>query len=307
MSSTNPWLTIGKVNTQVYSPGDRLYLAVDGSWNDAVLTLGYSGDSADAITVGSYGSGNDPIIEAGDAVTGWSSIPGNDPGTGETGGLFTSGFESGFTGWDRYADVGAGNTLTIATDAARYGSNGMKLTFGGSATAAYVTKNFGGPEGAGGQESELYVRFYVCLPEDAYPTASLNERIYFLQLYSGTHLGGASGTLLLRIGVSRGTDGNYVWTGLVHNGNTDTQFFVDVSHPFNVATWYCVEIHYKQGAAGTGRAASLSSLRTRPAGPRRNPRSPVRRQLSRRSRTAGRSAGLRAGRCSRSPILPCRC
>ncbi|HEY5583688.1 MAG TPA: RICIN domain-containing protein [Ruminiclostridium sp.] len=59
-SSSTPWKTLAKAS-QAYVAGDSLLLKCGDTWNEELHPTG-SGTSASPITIGSYGTGNKPII-----------------------------------------------------------------------------------------------------------------------------------------------------------------------------------------------------------------------------------------------------
>ena len=72
----NPWLTISKVNSYTYTPGDQILFNRGDTWREQ-LTVPSSGDGSTGaghgpITIGAYGSGVKPIISGADVVTGFT-------------------------------------------------------------------------------------------------------------------------------------------------------------------------------------------------------------------------------------------
>ncbi len=64
-SPSAPWCTFNNVNGNIFSPGDQLLLAAGSSWNQELDLLG-TGTSSNWITLGSYGTGVNPIINRND-------------------------------------------------------------------------------------------------------------------------------------------------------------------------------------------------------------------------------------------------
>jgi uncharacterized repeat protein (TIGR02059 family) len=64
-STLTPWQTISKVNSTMssFKPGDQILFNKGDTWNGSTITIGCAGTSAFHITIGSYGSGNKPIIQ----------------------------------------------------------------------------------------------------------------------------------------------------------------------------------------------------------------------------------------------------
>jgi len=58
---SGPWKTLGQASTH-YDPGDRILLKCGDTWNEELHPLG-SGTPTDPIVIGSYGTGNKPIID----------------------------------------------------------------------------------------------------------------------------------------------------------------------------------------------------------------------------------------------------
>jgi hypothetical protein len=75
-STSNPWLTIAKVNASTFQPGDSILFNSGCTWREQ-LTVPSSGTSGNPITFGAYGSGANPIITGANLVTSWSLYSGN--------------------------------------------------------------------------------------------------------------------------------------------------------------------------------------------------------------------------------------
>jgi len=75
-STSTPWLTINKVNTSTFYPGDSILFQSTCTWREQ-LSVASSGSSGSPITFGAYGSGAAPIIDGTKAVTGWSLYSGS--------------------------------------------------------------------------------------------------------------------------------------------------------------------------------------------------------------------------------------
>lgn len=74
--SNGPWLTIAKVNASSFNAGDNIYFNKGDTWREQ-LTVPSSGSSGNPITFGAYGTGDKPIINGSDLVTGWINDSGN--------------------------------------------------------------------------------------------------------------------------------------------------------------------------------------------------------------------------------------
>lgn len=68
-----PWKTIAMINNHTFNPGDNLYFERGQTWREN-LTVQSSGNASDQITFGAYGSGEKPIINGADNVTGWDNL-----------------------------------------------------------------------------------------------------------------------------------------------------------------------------------------------------------------------------------------
>ncbi len=60
-SPSTPWLTINKVNTSTFNPGDSILFENTCTWREQ-LTVPSSGSAGSPITFGAYGTGAAPII-----------------------------------------------------------------------------------------------------------------------------------------------------------------------------------------------------------------------------------------------------
>jgi len=75
-SSATAWRTIAKVNASRFSPGDQILFNRGGVWREQ-LTVPSSGSAGNPITFAVYGTGANPLIDGGNAVTSWSNYSGN--------------------------------------------------------------------------------------------------------------------------------------------------------------------------------------------------------------------------------------
>ncbi len=64
-TSSTPWQTLTKVGSGTYGAGDSILLKSGDIWNGMLAISNCSGASGSPITLSSYGSGNNPIIERG--------------------------------------------------------------------------------------------------------------------------------------------------------------------------------------------------------------------------------------------------
>src|ERR1039458_2872937 len=60
-SPSTPWLTINKVNTSSFNPGDSVLFQKTCTWREQ-LTVPSSGSAGNPITFGAYGSGAAPVF-----------------------------------------------------------------------------------------------------------------------------------------------------------------------------------------------------------------------------------------------------
>ena len=66
-SPSTPWLTINKVNTSKFNPGDSILFQSTCTWREQ-LTVPSSGAAGSPITFGAYGTGAAPIISGADVL-----------------------------------------------------------------------------------------------------------------------------------------------------------------------------------------------------------------------------------------------
>ena len=98
-ATSTPWLTIAKVNSSTFNPGDSILLNRSCTWREQ-MTVPSSGTSGNLITFGAYGSGADPLLNGSSLLnnagfspytlgssTLYSIIPNNDLATGENAGI----------------------------------------------------------------------------------------------------------------------------------------------------------------------------------------------------------------------------
>ena len=61
-STSTAWKTLSKVNTVTFSAGDRILLKCGDTWTGETLIPKGDGTSASLIEIGTYGTGNKPVI-----------------------------------------------------------------------------------------------------------------------------------------------------------------------------------------------------------------------------------------------------
>ena len=66
-----PWKSISKINGTNFSPGDSVLFKKGDTWNEQ-LVVSSSGSSGLYIHYGVYGTGDKPIINCADTITGWN-------------------------------------------------------------------------------------------------------------------------------------------------------------------------------------------------------------------------------------------
>jgi len=75
-STSTPWLTINKVNTSKFNPGDSILFESTCTWREQ-LTVPSSGSAGSPITFGAYGTGAAPIISGANLFTSWTLSSGS--------------------------------------------------------------------------------------------------------------------------------------------------------------------------------------------------------------------------------------
>ena len=98
-----PWLTLARVGSASFLPGDSILLERGDTWYEA-LTLPSSGLAGDPITIGAYGSGPQPRILGSIRLAAWSHVTGNiwvsvDEATDPSRGAPHDGSQQGAGGW----------------------------------------------------------------------------------------------------------------------------------------------------------------------------------------------------------------
>ncbi len=75
-STSTPWLTINKVNTSKFNPGDSILFRSGCTWREQ-LTVPSSGAAGKPITFGAYGKGAQPIISGANLIKSWTLCAGS--------------------------------------------------------------------------------------------------------------------------------------------------------------------------------------------------------------------------------------
>jgi len=72
-STPTPWLTINKVNTSKFNPGDSILFESTCTWREQ-LTVPSSGSAGSPITFGAYGTGALPTFDGSAVVSTWTAV-----------------------------------------------------------------------------------------------------------------------------------------------------------------------------------------------------------------------------------------
>lgn len=75
-STSTPWLTVNKVNTSSFNPGDSVLFEKTCTWREQ-LQPPSAGSAGNPITIGSYGIGTNPIISGFNVMTGFTVVSGS--------------------------------------------------------------------------------------------------------------------------------------------------------------------------------------------------------------------------------------
>lgn len=68
LSPSTPWKTIAKANSAPLLPGDKLLFATDCTWSGRTLRAKWTGTPSARIVIGSYGTGERPVIADGSGI-----------------------------------------------------------------------------------------------------------------------------------------------------------------------------------------------------------------------------------------------
>ncbi|UCE73642.1 MAG: right-handed parallel beta-helix repeat-containing protein, partial [Methanomassiliicoccales archaeon] len=75
-SEATAWKTIAKVNSQSFSPGDKILFKRGEVWREPLI-IPSSGTAGSPITFGAYGNGNKPVINGANATNAWRNLGSN--------------------------------------------------------------------------------------------------------------------------------------------------------------------------------------------------------------------------------------
>ncbi len=105
LSDGNAWETLAKADNGPYNAGDNIYLNKGDEWRE-VWGSPSAGSDGNPITLGTYGTGNDPIINGSSLITGWVE---HDTNVWKA----TLNTEPGLVAFDRSAGTNAGAVANI--------------------------------------------------------------------------------------------------------------------------------------------------------------------------------------------------
>lgn len=140
-SGTCAWKTISHVNSQTFVGDDQILFNSGDVWRET-LTVPSSGTSGHSITFGAYGSGNKPIINGADLITGWAV----DAGTVQTMGPYSS-----------PADLAGSWLVRTSIDPNTFSSDGtrVRITITAGSSGASVTGVYVGQKAVSGNASDM--------------------------------------------------------------------------------------------------------------------------------------------------------
>ena len=245
--SASVYKTIADVNLKSFVAGDSILFRRGQTWRET-LTVPSTGTSGNPITFGAYGTGDKPIINGADIISGWTA---DDLGS-ETGGIWTSGLEtenSNFTTEWTGKTVDVGNGVTVGTSPVHSGSKAMAISLGGTNPSAYGYKTITAA-------NDVYVRFYLNLGSELRSSNWANSYVFLFR--NGNYWNGpVAAKLNLQRGAGAG-DYRLAYT-VTYSGGTAT-IYGGASNEISYNTWYDVELHYKTDASVGGGEISINSV-----------------------------------------------
>jgi hypothetical protein len=72
LSQDFPWKSIAKVNSSSFNPGDQILFKRGDTWREELIVPS-SGNSANPISFGAYGTGDNPVINGANVLSNWST------------------------------------------------------------------------------------------------------------------------------------------------------------------------------------------------------------------------------------------
>lgn len=235
-SISTPWDAVADVNATAFSPDDQILFAKGCTFREQ-LTVPSSGTSGHPIIFGAYGSGNDPIFNGADLVTGWTAQSGNAPS-------LSDGFETGDS--------------DLATD-----GDGAFWTGAGSPTATLVgNETTTKKTGTYAARATWTAATQGALAYHAITQANSNYVQVAINVGSMTANAGNSAQIRL---TSYNNGGSSMMANVIYVNSTTYKLNLAFSNTsgqqtltgttvLNVGTWYTIEAYYKANDATTGGA-----------------------------------------------------
>ncbi len=229
-SLSTAWCTIQKAATTAVA-GDTVYIR-GGTYRETATPTN-SGTSGSPISFINY-QNETPIINGADRPATWVSL-----GDQESGGLLTSGFESGDMSEYTSTTTEAGNTVSAQSSVINHGQYAMQGTYGGTNRNARANVNFTG-------SNDAYVRVYFRL-NATYDLTTNDSGQVILNLRQG------STTNLAQVLLLRNSSGQFYLQARTNNPSTNT-FYSGTAGEVVRDTWYSIELRYKGNDGSTGGA-----------------------------------------------------
>ena len=177
-SPSSAFATVGKINAMKLQGGQTVAFKAGDEWHEQ-LNVTQSGAAGAPITYTSYGNGAQPILNASDAVSGWSQGSGVAAQETCAAPALCSGFEASslqdWTGSSNYGDT----TVTVSTAQSHHGMSSLALSSSaGADTRGWVTRSIAPV----GNNSTLALRWYFLAPSGS---LRANNSIRTMCLMSG--------------------------------------------------------------------------------------------------------------------------
>ncbi|CAN5129636.1 hypothetical protein BH09PAT2_BH09PAT2_08090 [soil metagenome] len=230
-----PWCTVSKA-AGTATAGD--VVNIRGATYRETATVANSGTSGSPITFQKYLS-ETPIINAADVPSTWISL-----GNAESGGLFSSGFESGDLTEYTSSTVDVTNTTTVQSSVINHGLYAMKTVFGGTAANGKVSKTIT-------SSNDLYSRIYFQMAA-GFDLAATGSRFDILYIRKD------SSTNLARASIVKNGSNSFSIQGRIEaptgSSYAAQTFYSGTAGEITTGTWYSLELRYKGQDATTGGA-----------------------------------------------------